>query len=120
MKTQPTAAQIKQLERTINHAAADLEYVTEFLVAQLKGAVGVEESVIRQAVQTAAGCLIEGLHRTCTWCGVSLGAVLSSKLTFHLKAICGMCLGSTPVNRVVIGDRAGKAGICLILRGSGA
>ena len=54
MKTQPTAAQIKQLERTINHAAADLEYVTEFLVAQLKGAVGVEESVIRKAVQTAA------------------------------------------------------------------
>jgi hypothetical protein len=59
---EPTAAQIKQLERSINDAAADLEYVTEFLVAELKGAEGVEESVIRQAVRTAA--------QRCLWLAV--------------------------------------------------
>jgi hypothetical protein len=59
---EPTANQIKQLERTINDAAADLEYVTEFLVAELKGAEGVEESVILKAVQTAA--------QRCLWLAV--------------------------------------------------
>ena len=59
---EPTADQIKQLERTINDAAADLEYVTEFLVAELKGAEGVEESVILKAVQTAA--------QRCLWLAV--------------------------------------------------
>jgi len=59
---EPNEAQIKQLERTISGAAADLEYVTEFLVAELKGAVGVEEFVIRKAVQTAA--------QRCLWLAV--------------------------------------------------
>jgi len=58
---EPNEAQIKQLERTINGAAADLEYVTEFLVAELK-AVGVEEFVIRKAVLTAA--------QRCLWLAV--------------------------------------------------
>jgi len=58
----PNEAQIKQLECTINNAAVDLKYVTELLVAELKGAVGVEESVIRQAVQTAA--------QRCLWLAV--------------------------------------------------
>ena len=59
---EPNEAQIKQLERAINGAAADLEYVTEFLVAELKSAVGVEEFVIRKAVQTAA--------QRCLWLAV--------------------------------------------------
>ena len=59
---EPTAGQIKQLERAINDAAADLEYVTEILVAELKGAEGVEESVILKAVQTAA--------QRCLWLAV--------------------------------------------------
>jgi len=59
---EPTAGQIKQLERAINDAAADLEYVTEFLVAELKDAEGVEESVILKAVQTAA--------QRCLWLAV--------------------------------------------------
>jgi len=59
---EPTASQVKQLERTINDAAADLEYVIEFLVAELKGAEDVEESVILKAVQTAA--------QRCLWLAV--------------------------------------------------
>jgi hypothetical protein len=38
MKTQPNAAQIKVLKQTMNDAAADLEYVTEFLVAEVQPA----------------------------------------------------------------------------------
>ncbi len=59
---EPTAAQIEVLKQTINDTSNDLEYVTEFLVAELKGAVGVEESVIRKAVQTAA--------QRCLWLAV--------------------------------------------------
>lgn len=59
---EPTAAQIQQLERTINDASADLEYVTESLLGELRSAVGVEKSVIRQAVQTAA--------QRCLWLAV--------------------------------------------------
>jgi len=62
MKTRPTAAQFEVLKQTIKDTSNDLEYVTELLVAELKGAVGVEESVIRQAVQTAA--------QRCLWLAV--------------------------------------------------
>ena len=54
MKTQAvTAAQIKQLKRTIHVAASDVGYTTEFMVAELKTA-RVAKSVIRTAVKTAA------------------------------------------------------------------
>src|SRR6266478_5898539 len=59
---EPTAAQIEVLKQTINDTSNDLEYVTEFLVAELKGAEGVEESVILKAVQTAA--------QRCLWLAV--------------------------------------------------
>ncbi len=55
---EPTAAQIEVLKQTINDTSNDLEYVTEFLVAKLKGAAGVEESVLRQAVQTGGTALL--------------------------------------------------------------
>jgi hypothetical protein len=52
---EPNEAQIKQLECTISGAAADLEYVTEFPVAELKGAAGVEEFVFRRRRNVACG-----------------------------------------------------------------
>jgi hypothetical protein len=53
LKTQPNAAQIKQLKSTIRSASDDLEHVTEFLVAELHSA-HVAEGIIGRAVQSAA------------------------------------------------------------------